>query len=70
MCTEYIRVHILDVPYQADWEYTYFVPQELRGEIEKGTAIVVPFGKADRHSTAIVIATESEVPKGKVKSII
>ncbi|MBQ7761026.1 MAG: primosomal protein N' [Clostridia bacterium] len=70
MCTEYIRVHILDVPYQADWEYTYFVPIDLRGEIEKGSAVVVPFGKADRRSTAVVTSTESDVPSTSVKSVI
>lgn len=54
MCGAYIKAYILDVPYQADREYTYFVPQELRADIEKGTAIVVPFGSSDRRRTAIV----------------
>ena len=57
MCKDYIRVHILDVPYQADWEYTYSVPEELRQDVEIGTAVVVPFGKANRKNTAIVVAT-------------
>lgn len=60
MCKDYIRVHILDVPYQADWEYTYSVPEELRQDVEIGTAVVVPFGKANRKNTAIVVATEAE----------
>ena len=33
MCGDYIGVYILDVPYHADLEYTYFVPLDLRESI-------------------------------------
>ncbi|MBO5380236.1 MAG: primosomal protein N' [Clostridia bacterium] len=58
MCGEYIKVHILDVPYHADREYTYYVPNEFREEIELGTSVVVPFGRSDRQKTAIVTSVE------------
>ncbi|MBQ7906414.1 MAG: primosomal protein N' [Clostridia bacterium] len=67
MCKEYINVHILDVPYQADSEYTYFVPQELREEVELGSAVVVPFGKRERKNTAIV--TSYAEPNSEAKTI-
>ncbi|MBE6663404.1 MAG: primosomal protein N' [Ruminococcaceae bacterium] len=51
---EYIEVHILDVPYHADCEYTYYVPLDFRSDIEIGSMVVVPFGRADRQKTAIV----------------
>ncbi|MBQ4108022.1 MAG: hypothetical protein IJC80_01335, partial [Clostridia bacterium] len=58
MCGEYIKAHILDVPYHADREYTYYVPNEYRDEIELGTSVVVPFGRSDRQKTAIVTSVE------------
>ena len=54
MSGEYIKVHILDVPYSADCEYTYYVPLDFRSEATLGATVVVPFGKGDRHKTAIV----------------
>ena len=54
MCGEYIKVHILNVPYHADCEYTYFVPYDFRADIEKGTMVVVPFGRSDRATSAVV----------------
>ena len=50
----YIKAHIIDVPYHADHEYTYFVPEAYRESIKKGSAISVPFGKGDRARLAVV----------------
>ena len=61
MCGEYIKVHILDVPYHADCEYTYYVPFDFRDEIDKGSMVVVPFGRSDRHKSALV--TECDIKK-------
>ena len=61
MCGEYIKVHILDVPYHADCEYTYYVPFDFRDEIENGSMVVVPFGRSDRHKSAVV--TECDAKK-------
>ncbi len=75
MCGEYINVHILDVPYLADCEYTYFVPFDFRADIEIGSMVVVPFGKADRQKTAIVTNQDlTEAPKSSsvkpIKSVL
>lgn len=64
MCEEYIKVHILNVPYHADCEYTYFVPFDFRPDIDRGSMVVVPFGKGDRMQSAIVTslsATKEEI---------
>ncbi len=69
MCKEYISVYILDVPYHADCEYTYFVPVQLRDDIERGTALVVPFGSSKR--TAVVSQTDVLPPKvNEIKSVL
>ncbi|MBE6674565.1 MAG: primosomal protein N' [Ruminococcaceae bacterium] len=64
MSGEYIGVYILDVPYHADCEYTYFVPFELREDIEKGTAVVVPFGPSNRKKSAIVVSCDVKPQRG------
>jgi len=66
MCGEYIGVYILDVPYHADREYTYFVPLNLRDTVDKGSAVVVPFGPSNRKKTAVVVSESvGEVPGAK-----
>ena len=36
----YIKAHIIDVPYHADHEYTYFVPEAYRESIKKGSELI------------------------------
>ena len=60
MCNEYIKVHILNVPYHADCEYTYFVPHDFRQDIERGSMVVVPFGRSDRAQSAVVTSLSVE----------
>ena len=71
MCGEYISVYILDVPYHADCEYTYFVPYDLREKIERGTAVVVPFGPSNRKKSAICVNCDVKPHvSGGVKPVI
>ena len=71
MCGEYINAYILDVAYHADLQYTYFVPADLREDIVKGTAIVVPFGTSNRKRYAVV-SNENAEPENKsgLKSVV
>ncbi|MBR2025348.1 MAG: primosomal protein N', partial [Clostridia bacterium] len=62
MCGAYVNVHIIDVPYHADNEYTYFVPEEKRELIKNGSAISVPFGNSDRQKLAIVVNCDVTEP--------
>ena len=71
MINECARVHILDVPYQLDREYDYFVPEFLRDEIKVGSIAVVPFGKANRQRLAIVSSlNDTSNVNGKLKSVM
>lgn len=57
----YIKAHIIDVPYHADHEYTYFVPDAYKEQVRVGSAVSVPFGKGNRARLAIVVGvTENE----------
>ncbi|MBP3495586.1 MAG: primosomal protein N' [Clostridia bacterium] len=71
MCSEYIMVHILDVPYHADCEYTYFVPNDYREEIELGSSVVVPFGNSNRKKNAVVVNCDLQEapPSSNIKPI-
>lgn len=55
MSTKYVSVHILDVPYQADNEYTYLCPSYLSDEVKRGRMVLVPFGKSNYKKVALVI---------------
>ena len=72
MCGAYISVHIIDVPYHADHEYTYYVPKEKRELISRGTAVSVPFGNSDRQKLAIVVNSDSTEPpnSSKIKAVV
>ncbi len=72
MCGAYINVHIIDVPYHADNEYTYYVPNEKRELIKNGSAVSVPFGASDRQKLAIVVNSDATEPpnSSNIKSIV
>ena len=60
-----IKVHIIDVPYHADHEYTYFVKEEYLEQVTLGSAVSVPFGKTDRARLAIVVDDNAEEIEGE-----
>ena len=72
MCGAYINVHIIDVPYHADGEYTYYVSSEKRELISVGSAVSVPFGNSDRQKLAIVVNCDVVEPQNssKIKEIV
>lgn len=63
----YVLVHILDVPFQIDREYSYFLPPELRERVRRGSLLVVPFGYSNKLVSAVAtdFSEESAFPKTK-----
>ncbi|MBR5006886.1 MAG: primosomal protein N', partial [Clostridia bacterium] len=57
-------VHILDLPYDADRVYDYRIPDELKGTVETGDVVAVPFGMSSRGQQAVVarLSSSSEFP--------
>ncbi len=51
---EYVGVYLLDNPYSIDDIYDYFIPADMRGEIGRGSFVLVPFGRANRRQMAVV----------------
>ncbi len=65
----YIKAHIIDVPYHADHEYTYFVSQAYKSLVKRGSAVSVPFGRGDRARLAIVTDITDECQEENIKQI-
>ncbi len=66
---KYIKAHIIDVPYHADHEYTYFVPEIYCEQVRVGSAVSVPFGKTNRARLAIVVAETKDDENQEIKPI-
>ncbi len=60
MNSEYAGCRILDAPYHADREYTYYIPRELAADIMPGVFVAVPFGGGNRKKTAVVTSVSNE----------
>lgn len=67
---KYVKVHLLDVPYHADVEYSYELPPELEAEVKVGSIVVVPFGASNKQKTALVSSFDEQAPSFEVKAII
>ena len=50
-------IRLLDIPAQADREYTYAVPAPLEPEVRPGRFVSVPFGRNDSTRLALVVST-------------
>ena len=57
---EYAGVHLLDSPYFLDVEFDYYIPVELRGRIEIGDFVTVPFGNANKRRLALTVSLKEE----------
>ena len=51
---EYVSVYLLDSPYAIDTSYDYFLPIDMRGKVQRGSFVTVPFGRTNRKQMAIV----------------
>ncbi len=65
----YAFVHITDIAYGIDRRYSYFVPYELRDDINIGSVVVVPFGNTNKRVSAIVVGFSDDCEYPRVKPI-
>ena len=57
------RIAVSGVPYAADRLYTYLIPEVLRGSVQPGVRVTVPFGRGNRRSEGFVM----EIASGEVQ---
>ncbi len=67
---EYVSVYLLDSPYAIDTSYDYFLPIDLRGKVQRGYFVTVPFGRTNRKQMAIVWELKSISEYKNPKSVI
>ncbi len=67
---EYVSVYLLDSPYAIDTSYDYFLPIDLRGKIQRGSFVTVPFGRTNRKQMAVVWELMSASQHKNPKAVI
>lgn len=68
--TKTVGVHLLDIPYHLDREYTYYVPETLCFSPSVGEFVLVPFGGANKKHTALITSVGQTDDYGKLKPVI
>lgn len=58
-------VHVLDLPYHADIEYSYRISPQMRDEIGVGSFVFVPFGRSNKLCPAVVTSLYSDNGENK-----
>ena len=53
---EYAGVHLLDSPYFLDVAFDYYIPSALRGKVDEGDFVVVPFGNANKKRLGVAVS--------------
>ena len=69
MGNEYAGCRILDAPYHADREYTYYIPRGLSDDVFPGVFVAVPFGGGNRTKTAVVTSVSDTTTLESCKPI-
>ncbi len=70
MTKEYARVYVLDIPYCIDRAYDYYLPMDLRQEVERGSFVTVPFGTGNRRHMALVCEIRDTTEYKELKPIL
>lgn len=61
-------VRILDVPYHADIEYTYYVPEGF-ADIARGDFLLVPFGSSNKKVPAVAVTLSKTTDYRELKPV-
>ena len=63
------RLAVAAAPYLIDKPYTYTVPDALEPVLERGMRVLVPFGRGNRTSEAMVLSIENGAKRRGLKAI-
>ena len=63
-----VKVRLLDAPFRADGEYDYLLNETIEGELY-GRIAIVPFGKGDRASYAVVVGEGKNEGERRLKEV-
>ena len=63
-----VRTAVAGIIYSIDKPYDYILPEQF-GDVRPGTRVLVPFGKGNRRTEAIVLSVETGSVREKLKSV-
>ena len=66
----YAKTAISTAAYSIDHPYDYRIPAELEGRVLPGTRVIVPFGRGDRRTEAMVLSLSESTAFNAVKDVI
>jgi len=64
------HVHVLEAPFHADREYSYYIPTELWGQVQTGMLVYVPYGASNRKLPALVVRMSEDTLLDNLKPIL
>ena len=56
--------------FAIDKLYSYRVPDELRGQVQIGSRVLVPFGFGNKRAEGVVLAFREETPERRLKPVV
>lgn len=63
------KIALSGVSYALDRPFDYFIPPELRGRLEAGMRVVVPFSRGNRRAEGVVLALKETSAYEKLKPV-
>lgn len=65
-----VGVHLLDVPFHLDIEYTYYAPESLSENLHVGDFFLVPFGNGNKKLCALATSLGKTADYSRLKPIL
>lgn len=66
----YVSVHLLDTLYTLDKPYEYRLPEQMRSSVKEGSLLVVPFGRSNKHVSAVAVSFSDTSTYPRVKEVL
>ena len=63
------KIAVAAANYSIDKPYDYLVPPELEGRLELGMRVLVPFGRGNRLTEAMILSLHQAVPDKPLKAV-
>ena len=63
------KIAVSAATYWLDKPYDYLIPEGLRGQVEPGVRVTVPFSRGNRRSEGIVLGVSDKSDYDKLKPV-
>ena len=69
MSAKIAKMAVLAATYHIDKPYSYLIPENLLDSACPGMRAIVPFGRGNKKTEAVILSITEETPNDKLKSI-